>query len=414
MRQLIQYSFCLALFWLMTASCEKLTLDGYGQDMGENLTILPPHVVIEDEDKHFSIIFGSDSTNVKGLDDFLRSYSSVRILDEESDSVVVVLGISDYEESQRAVREIAGVGFIVKVQGNQLIIVGSDETWTALALFAMEDVFLPDGISMKDSVLVIPNDLQIKYESRDPQLIARLIREGYHFTLRSELVMSCPGQGGCLVSQGATCDGEFFYFILKNGADTQSIVFKYDMLTLKEASHSSILNTGHSNDMTYNPDTNSLIVAHGQSQGNTLTMINPQSLSVISRIGIDVGAGAITYNTLRKQYALSQGGTTLHFADMDFNVLQSFSRQTMNGYTAQGMGSDDSYVYFPMSGSRKNILLAYDWDGYLVATMDLGMSYESESMFYANGEYYVCFNLNGSSLYRIKPIMSYRFKGREN
>jgi hypothetical protein len=211
-----------------------------------------------------------------------------------------------------------------------------------------------------------------------------------------------------------TCDGAFYYFILKNGADTQSIVFKYDMLTLKEVKHSDVLNTGHSNDMTFNPEIESLIVAHGMKQGNTLTMIDSQRLSVVDSKIINVGAGAITYNQNRKLYALSQGGTTLHFADLDFNILQSFSRRKMNGYTAQGMGCDDSFVYFPMSGTRKNILLAYDWEGNLASTLDLGIPYESESMFYANGDYYVCFNYNGASLYRITPVLSYHFVGKED
>ena len=86
----------------------------------------------------------------------------------------------------------------------------------------------------------------------------------------------------------------------------------------------------------------------------------------------------------------------------------------MNGYTAQGMGSDDSFVYFPMSGSRRNILLAYDWDGNLVSNLNLDLPYESESMFYANGDYYVCYNHNGAVLYRIRPLLSYQFNGRKN
>lgn len=414
MRPLIQYAFFSFCFFLLTASCEKLTLDGYGQEADVFFSTHSPQAVIKDDRGRYSIIFSNDSTNVKGLDDFLRSYASVRILDNESDSVIVVLGLSDYEESQRSFMEIDGAGFNVSVKDNQLIIVGSDDTWTALALYALEDYLQPHDTTSMDRVLVIPNNLQMKYESRDPQLLAQLIREGYRFTLQSEKVVTCNGLGECIVPQGVACDGDFFYFILKNGADTQSIVFKYDMQTLEESRHSSVLNTGHSNDMTFNPDTELLIVAHGMSQGNTLTTINAKNLSVVGRSRIDVGAGAITYNSKRKQYALSQGGTTFHVADRDFNILQSYSRSKMNGYTAQGMGSDDSFVYFPMSGARKNILLAYDWEGNLVSTMDLRLSLESESMFYANGDYYVCYKFNGATLYRVKPRLTYRFGGREN
>lgn len=414
MRTLIQFFFFSFIFWFLTSSCEKLTLDGYSQEVDEFHKTHSPLSIIENGEAHYSIVFNSDSTNSKGLDDFFRSYSSIRILGNESDSVIVVLGVSDHEESLKAFMEIDGFGFSVSVKDNHLVIVGSDETWTALALYALESALLPDGVSSKDSILVIPKNLHIKRKSRDPQLLAQLIREGYRFSLQSEFIMSCPGQGACTIPQGATCDGKFFYFIFRNGEDTQSIVYKYDINTLKEVKHSALLNTGHSNDMTFNPDTESLIVAHGMSQGNILTTIDTKSLSVVERRQINVGAGAITYNSKRKQYALSQGGTTLHIADKNFSILQSYSRNRMNGYTAQGMGSDDAFVYFPMSGSRKNILLAYDWEGNLVSTMDMGLSLESESMFYANCDYYVCLKFNGSALYRIKPILSYHFSGRDN
>ena len=204
------------------------------------------------------------------------------------------------------------------------------------------------------------------------------------------------------------------YFILKYQDDSNSWVFKYDVVTLQQTGQSEVINVGHSNDMTFNADIKSLVVAHGLAQGDKLTMINPDDLSVENGIQISVRAGAITYNGNRRQYALSQGGTTLHFADENFNILRSFSRRQMNGYTAQGMGSDDSFVYFPMSGSRRNILLAYDWDGNLASTLNLDLPYESESMFYANCDYYVCYNHNGAVLYRVRPQLSYQFNGRKN
>lgn len=414
MRPLIQFFFCFVFFFILSASCKKLTPDGYGQEANEFFKTESPQSTIEDEIGHLSLIFGKDSTNVKGLESFLRSFSRVRFLDSESDRVVVVLGITSYEESLRAFEEIDGYGFNVVVKDNQLIIVGSDETWTALALYALEDALLSNENTLKDSVLVIPSNLHIKHESKDPQLIAHLIHEGYSFTLQSDMIVSCPGQGVCNIPQGVTSDGESIYFIFRDRTDTRSVVFKYDFLTLEKTGQSVVLNTGHSNDMTFNPDIQSLIIAHGMSQGNALTIVNTNSLSFVDKKQIDVGVGAITFNEKRQQYALSQGGTTFYLANPDFNILQSFTRQKMNGYTAQGMGSDDSFVYFPMSGNRKNILLAYDWEGNLASTLDLGIPYESESMFYANGDYYVCCNRSGAALYCVKPRLCYSFNGREN
>ena len=90
--------------------------------------------------------------------------------------------------------------------------------------------------------------------------------------------------------------------------------------------------------------------------------------------------------------------TALHILDADFNLLQSYSRQTNSGYTAQGMGSDEDYVYFPMSGGRDNILEVYSWDGSYVTTIHIDQSIESESMFWVNDTYYVSYNRGSASL----------------
>ena len=413
MQSSVQYLILLFLFWFLPASCNKLTLDELGQEAEETIKTALPNAIVEIKG-HYILISGNDSKNVKGLDDFLHSFSSIRIFECENDTVNIVLGVSDYEESKNAFDEIEGFGYNIKVNDNHLIIVGTDDIWTALALYELEGALLSDDFVTPDHNLFIPNDLRLKFETEDPQLIAHLIQKGYRFTLQSEFVMTCLGQGKCTIPQGVACDESFFYFILKNKEDTQSVVFKYDMLTLQQTKQSEVINVGHSNDMTFNADIKSLIVAHGLSQGDKLTMINPDDLSVENGIQISVRAGAITYNGNRRQYALSQGGTTLHFADENFNILRSFSRRQMNGYTAQGMGSDDSFVYFPMSGSRRNILLAYDWDGNLASTLNLDLPYESESMFYANCDYYVCYNHNGAVLYRVRPQLSYLFNGRKN
>ena len=82
-------------------------------------------------------------------------------------------------------------------------------------------------------------------------------------------------------------------------------------------------------------------------------------------------------------------------------------------YTAQGMGSNDSYVYFPMSPNsnspeKVNLLVVYDWDGRYVGNLKIPLTIESESMFYAAGEYYVVFYDKAAALYRVYPGLSYR------
>jgi hypothetical protein len=73
------------------------------------------------------------------------------------------------------------------------------------------------------------------------------------------------------------------------------------------------------------------------------------------------------------------------------------------------MGCDVDYVYFPMSGSSNNILVAYDWKGNYKKTFTLATTKESESMFEHNGVYYVNYYTsgNGAQLYRVDITLIY-------
>ena len=126
---------------------------------------------------------------------------------------------------------------------------------------------------------------------------------------------------------------------------------------------------------------------------------------------ISVGTGALTYNAARNCYAISQGGKDLYLCDAGFKKIQSYNRTDETGYTAQGMGSDDHYMYFPMSGSSDNLLVTYDWNGRFITSLKVNVALESESMFYAAGNYYVNFHEKnkGAQLYKITPMLNYNF-----
>ena len=120
-----------------------------------------------------------------------------------------------------------------------------------------------------------------------------------------------------------------------------------------------------------------------------------------SNVNIEKGAGAITYNPATNAYAISQGGKSLHMLDKDLGYVTSHERTKLEGYTAQGMGSDENYIYFPMSGSGQNILDTFDWDGNRICQVILPTPHESESLFYVNGRHFVSFNYDGGTVYEI-------------
>lgn len=361
-----------------------------------------------------SIVYGDDLFNAMGLADGIRRVFRANLpayhYSEEDSQQEILIGDTNRKESQQSLSYLSGDGYIIKVLNRKLVIAGTSDFWTAIALYEFQEKVLDNPQYRINNTLVIPLDFILKHETKDPQLLAFLLDNGYDFSLIREHVVTCPSYGTLNISQGATGDGNNFYFALKNSNDTSTKIFKYDISSLKSVGQTVAFNGGHSNDLTYNPESNCLYLAHGKSQGTILTIISCNDMEVVKDITIPVGAGAITYNSSRKMYAVSQGGTTLHFLDESFQVIKSFTRETITGYTAQGMGSDDSYIYFTMSGSSDNIIVVYDWAGEYVTTLTLNAASESESLFYTNGKYYINFLSTGAALFELKPDFYYQYK----
>lgn len=238
--------------------------------------------------------------------------------------------------------------------------------------------------------------------------MSNLIKAGTSFSLNVKLVGACPAEGSIVVGQGACSDGTFFYIVNRNAVDTGAVVYKYRLSDFSLVGQTAQFKGGHCNDMTFDNANNRVVLAHGQSEGRILTMIDAATMKLIGNVNIPVGSGAISYNANKKQYAISQAGATLYITDSDFKVLRSYTRSDNTGYTAQGMGSDDDYIYFPMSGPKDNILVVYDWNGNYVRTITVNTTMESESLFFVNGTYYINFykgHNQGSELYRLEYVI---------
>ncbi len=386
-------------------ACQKESL------FKQNLSIDPDSgIAIVDLSGNYgcAIVYGDDKKNAEGLVEVMESkYGSrpqIYHLGNSARSQEVLIGNINRRESKESLSLISGVGYIIRVVNRKLVIAGTDDVWTAIALYEFRDKILNSSKYMTNETLVIPLNLLIKYETNDPQLLAFLINHNYPFSLSLDYVLTCPIDGNHTTGQGSTSDGDNFYFAIKNTQDSSAKICKYNMSSLKTTGKTAAFNGGHANDLTYNSHSDCLYLARGRSQSNYLTVISCKDLSIVEEKQIPVGAGAITYNSLIREYAVSQGGLSLHILNEKFELEQSFDREYAADYTAQGMGSDDSFIYFPMSGKRDNIIVVYDWSGNYVTTLTLETPSESESLFYASGNYYVTFASAAASLYLIKPI----------
>ena len=232
-----------------------------------------------------------------------------------------------------------------------------------------------------------------------------LIASGAKYSIELKEVIVCPAQGEFKIAQGAASDGKYAYFVMRKDKNGDCIICKYDLRTGRHVKTSDPIYLFHGNDMTYDSKTNLLYVAHGSSEGKILTAVDPATLTVAEQtVDIEKGCGAISYSAGRDQFAISQGGKKLHFFDGDLNWLSSYDRVDDTTFTAQGMGSDETYVYFPMSSEYGgNFIEIYDWDGNYVGHVLVEVDWESESMFWVNNTYYLAFNSdNCAKLYRME------------
>lgn len=374
-------------------------------------------LIVRGGESAYSIVAASGSVNASGLVSFIKSKTGVSIptvLPASTEKQYEILvGYSPREASIRAYKELEGVsGYIIRVDGTKLVVAGSDATWLALALYALTQKLEDSKGDELANGLSVLKSLSMAESADDPQLIARLISGGYDFSLKLDYVMTCPPSGSVKVAQGAASDGEFFYFVMRASDDSKAIAYKYDMDTCTLVAKSEEFKGGHCNDATFDVAGGRFIVAHGQSEGRILTPVDAATMKVLPNISLSVGSGAITYNASRDGYAISQGGSTFYVTDRNFKVLLCKTRTDKTAHTAQGMGSDDSYVYFPMSGSTDNVLVVYDWSGKHVTTLTVPTTTESESMFYAAGRYYVNFyagSTKGAMLYEIVPELTFKY-----
>ena len=316
------------------------------------------------------------------------------------DNPEILVGETNRPETAEVLATLPENSYTVTIKNNKLIILGKDNNLTILALYDFEERILNNTEKCRDGYLRFDEADSFTVTLDDPFSLKEMIEGNYKLTCSSEKIAHTQKQGQYGIGQGSASDGTHVYFVLRNSNDTGSVITKHRMDDGSLVAVSPVLKLGHGNDMTYDAKNHRLVVAHGQSEGKILTLVNPDTLELIRDIGIPNGSGAITYSVAKDRYAISQGGSTLHILDSDFKWVASYSRTDKTGYTAQGMGSDEDYVYFPMSGKNDNVLVVYNWEGKYITTIQVPVSHESESMFWVNDTYYIAYNTNGEAVYK--------------
>ena len=238
--------------------------------------------------------------------------------------------------------------------------------------------------------------------------------------------------------QGSCYGKGYAYFVMENRNKHLCKIAKVNLKAKKVVKVSAAMYVGHGNDMTYDTKRNRLVVAYSTPYPKMLAVVDPVSLEKLESRTVKLpktiegisketlktyrknnyytGFGAIAYNAAHDQYVVTLRGETFHHLmvlDSDFKPVRFIwldKKTEMLKQMLQSMDSVGDYIMVAQSygyGYRGNKILIYDWQyGDLLSTLDLGTTYELESIFHADGNMYAVYY---TSFYRFKKLQRDNF-----
>lgn len=238
-------------------------------------------------------------------------------------------------------------------------------------------------------------------------LPSSIISSASSFTTTVKKIMDIPADGNFKVLQGGCTNGEYYYCMLENQSvnPRQSKIVKIDTKTWTIVEKSDILNTDHSNDMTYNSKTNELIVVHNAPNYRSISIIDADTLKFSRLVTLPVNIYAIAYDEFNDRYVVGLSYTYDYaYLDNEFKVTKTIAGKN-TGNTKQGVDCDDEYIYFVMY--KTNTINVYNWAGDYVTEIPLAITTdEPENIFHIGNVVYVtCYvSGNGGRIYKVDLI----------
>lgn len=323
--------------------------------------------------------------------DFYREGSPC--LDPASPQILV--GETNRTESLETLAALPAHSYTVRTVGNQLVILGTSPDLTALALIEFDRRILQNPDTCADGKLILRPEDEFTVTLDAPLSMKDKITGKYSLVCLTEQTMTVDRVGDCYAAQGACSDGTYAYFVMRRADDSGAVIAKHTLADGKRVAVSEVLTLGHGNDMTYDSKRGCLVVC---TDDDTIATVDPETLTILARKTIAKPASGITYSPKRDWYAVSKSGRSVDFFDGEWNFQVGTTRTDKTGYVVQGMGSDEDYLYFILSapeGKKDNRLIVYSWAGGHVATLEIPVSHEGESMFFVNDTYYIAYHRAG-------------------
>ena len=322
----------------------------------------------------------------------------------------ILIGLTDRPESIALHKKLKARTFAVQSTDKKLIIVGYDDNMTAKAIQYGLNYYVIGwdsvGQVIEPGTFTVPANMNA-VSPAEPQTPANTVHIGGEYTLKEATVFAeIAKDGNYKVMQGAATDGTYLYYCIENQAldAHESYIYKVDIATGRVVKRSKSLQLDHSNDMTYHPIRNQLVVVHNAPNRKLVSFVDVTTLEKVETVNIGREIFCMAYNVERDQYVVGlSGGQTFCVLDGNFEYIREYSPVASTGYTTQGMTCDENFLYFAQSGA--NVVVIYDWDGYQVAIVPIEFTnIETENICIVGNDIYIGFyrSGNGGIVYKTK------------
>ena len=326
-------------------------------------------------------------SGMKFRDDFL-------IRDEQPGEFEIMIGESKREGSSELQDSLRPNTFAIRVTDKKVYICAHSPALIKDAIEYFKSSFLiKDG---EGRIVIKKGEYKSEPISRG---IADLVNsEGA--TAKSKKLYDVPAVSGKRIMQGGCTDGKYMYYAMVNSGDTQTAcIRKYDIATGKLVKTSDAIATDHSNDITYNPDTNQLVVCHNAPNRTFLSIVDAETLEFVKKVEIPFKIFCISYQPERGVYVVGiSGGQDFTVLNKNFKVDSTYVTSgdrfiaENTEYTTQGMETDLNYIYFVQY--KKNVIMVYDWKGKFVnqIALDIPSGIEPENISLVGDAFYIACN----------------------
>lgn len=345
----------------------------------------------------------------------LTMATDFRKKDETADpaALEILIGATNRAESADLIAALPAMTFGIRTTDTKVVIAAADSANLPRAV----DYFFANYAPTLDADGRLKLNTAIDYISEPYNVFAEQLRTADTFASDCERVFTVKAPNDIAKNpQGGTIHDGYFYqcFIRKdtasNEANNDVYLVKVDLATGEIVKTSDVLRLNHANDITYNTALNKLVVVHNNPNRTTVSVIDPETLTLDERKSVPTNIYCMDYNPGRDKYVIGLSGgqsfTTLTGElKIDGKLRGAKPTARTNGYTTQGMSTDDNFIYFVLY--KQNVITVYDWDYNFVTLIELDVGgLEPENISVVGNDIYVTTTIQGGggcAVWRVTP-----------